>query len=126
MTRLLLAAAMLLVFDGVRAQEAPCTPRRGIESVPRADVLAQAHARAVGADDLRSSAFGACGLVADAQPRTTRRTARKPRTAAPSHRFDMTQDGKRMSAADFDKWMKSRGIRVATGKPAPPKQKPKP
>lgn len=35
-------------------------------------------------------------------------------------RFYMTQDGKRMTADDFDAWMKARGIRVAKGKaPAP-------
>ncbi len=32
-------------------------------------------------------------------------------------RFDMTQNGKRMSADDFDTWMRSRGFRVAKGKP---------
>ena len=32
-------------------------------------------------------------------------------------RFDMTQNGKRKSAAEFDAWMKAKGIRVATGKP---------
>lgn len=34
------------------------------------------------------------------------------------YRFDMSQQGKRMSAADFDAWMKARGLRVAGGKPA--------
>ena len=33
-------------------------------------------------------------------------------------RFDMSQNGKRMTAAEFDAWMKAQGIRVATGKPA--------
>jgi len=33
-------------------------------------------------------------------------------------RFDMSQNGKRMTAAEFDAWMKAKGIRVATGKPA--------
>lgn len=33
------------------------------------------------------------------------------------HRFNMTQDGKRMSADDFDAWMRSRGYRVAKGAP---------
>lgn len=41
-----------------------------------------------------------------------------------SNRFDMTQDGRVMSAADFDTWMKARGIRIAKGpqaaKPQPP------
>lgn len=34
------------------------------------------------------------------------------------YRFDMQQSGRQMSAADFDAWMRSRGIRVAEGKPA--------
>lgn len=33
------------------------------------------------------------------------------------YRFDMSQQGKRMSAADFEAWMQARGLRVATGKP---------
>lgn len=32
-------------------------------------------------------------------------------------RFDMTQNGRRMTADEFDAWMKAKGIRVATGKP---------
>lgn len=123
MTRLLLAAAMLLVFDAARAQGAPCAQEPGIETAPRAGVLAQAHALAVVEDDVLASPFGACEVVAAGGDGATRRTARRARTAAPSHRFDMTQNGKRMSAADFDKWMKARGIRVATGKPAKPKPK---
>ena len=35
-------------------------------------------------------------------------------------RFNMEQDGKQMSADQFDEWMKSKGVRVATGKPATP------
>lgn len=38
-------------------------------------------------------------------------------------RFDMNQNGKRMTSVEFDAWMKAKGIRVATGKPiteAPP------
>ena len=35
-------------------------------------------------------------------------------------RFDMNQNGKRMTADEFDAWMKSRGVRVARGSvPAP-------
>ena len=30
-------------------------------------------------------------------------------------RFDMNQNGKRMTAEEFDQWMKSRGVRVAKG-----------
>lgn len=32
-------------------------------------------------------------------------------------RFDMSQNGRRMTAEEFDAWMKAKGIRVATGKP---------
>ena len=40
--------------------------------------------------------------------------------AAPSYRFDMRQDGKVMTADEFDTWMASRRVRVATGKPGTP------
>jgi rare lipoprotein A len=39
--------------------------------------------------------------------------------ASAGNRFDMRQDGRTMSADEFDAWMRSRRIRVATGKPAP-------
>lgn len=37
-----------------------------------------------------------------------------------SNRFEMTQHGQRMTADDFDAWMKARGIRVAKGAPPAP------
>jgi hypothetical protein len=45
--------------------------------------------------------------------------AYQPKTAFDNTpwRFNMTQGGKRMTADEFDAWMKSRGARVATGKP---------
>jgi len=36
------------------------------------------------------------------------------------YRFDMQQDGRVMNADEFDAWMKSRRVRVATGKPGQP------
>ena len=33
-------------------------------------------------------------------------------------RFDMSQNGKRMTAEEFDAWMKEKGVRVAKGAPA--------
>lgn len=42
------------------------------------------------------------------------------RTAAPTeYRFDMRRDGKPMSADEFDAWMKTRQVRVATSRPTP-------
>jgi hypothetical protein len=60
--------------------------------------------------------------------------SKKPSTTAPStgayvpktkddntpYRFDMNQNGKRMTAEEFDAWMKAKGISVATGKPGGP------
>lgn len=43
-----------------------------------------------------------------------------PRAASGEYRFDMRHDGKTMSAAEFDAWMKSRQVRVATGEPGRP------
>ena len=40
------------------------------------------------------------------------------------YRFDMQQDGKVMSADEFDAWMQSRRVRVATGKPGRPDPQP--
>lgn len=57
-------------------------------------------------------------------PRTAMDTliGKLPADAAPSppagSRFDMHQDGRVMGADEFDAWMRSRRIRVATGKPA--------
>jgi rare lipoprotein A len=54
-----------------------------------------------------------------------------PVTATPVHvpantdwRFDMRQDGRTMSADEFDAWMLSRRARVATGKPGAPAVRP--
>jgi hypothetical protein len=35
-------------------------------------------------------------------------------------RFDMSQNGKRMTAEEFDAWMKAKGVRVAKGAPVAP------
>ena len=37
---------------------------------------------------------------------------------AKGYRFDMTQRGKKMSADDFEAWMKANGLRIAKG-PSP-------
>jgi rare lipoprotein A len=40
-------------------------------------------------------------------------------TSATGARFDMRQDGRTMTAAEFDRWMRERQMHVATGKPTP-------
>ena len=46
--------------------------------------------------------------------------AYKPQTAFDNTpwRFDMSQNGKRMTAEEFDAWMKSRGVRVVQARPS--------
>lgn len=66
----------------------------------------------------------------DAEHQVARRRA-KARHSAPklaassprdaSNRFLMTQNGRQMTADDFEAWMKARGIRVAKGAPEAPK-----
>ncbi|MGL6289114.1 MAG: hypothetical protein ACRC2H_00330 [Silanimonas sp.] len=58
--------------------------------------------------------------VAAAAPAASTSSGYVPRTAHDNspYRFDMTQNGRRMTAEEFDAWMKARGIRVATGKPS--------
>ena len=71
-----------------------------------------------------ANAAGA-SVTAPASPAPT-----DPVVASPAHassvaggsdyRFDMRQDGKAMTANEFDTWMKSRQVRVATGMPGKP------
>lgn len=42
------------------------------------------------------------------------------------YRFDMEQEGRKMSADEFDAWMKSRGVRIARGAPVPATTSPAP
>lgn len=65
-----------------------------------------ARLRLDGCRAMAKSALPAAGMVDAA--------AYKPRTAFDNTpwRFNMTQNGKRMTADEFDAWMKSRGVRV--------------
>lgn len=49
-----------------------------------------------------------------------------PIAVGKSNRFEMTQNGQKMSARDFDVWMKARGIRIAKGARVASAGKPKP
>jgi rare lipoprotein A len=54
------------------------------------------------------------------RPQVATAPAHVPRTAHDNspYRFNMTQNGRRMTAEEFEAWMRARGIRVATGRPA--------
>ncbi|GAB3104704.1 septal ring lytic transglycosylase RlpA family protein [Lysobacter terrae] len=59
-------------------------------------------------------------LVAAMPVATVAAAERGGAQANTEQRFDMRQDGRTMSAAEFDAWMKSRQVRIATGKPGVP------
>ena len=71
-------------------------------------------------------AIGVLAGCASHAPRSASKGASKEDvvTVAPGphgHRFDMQQNGRSMTAEEFDAWMKARGIRVAKGAPTRPK-----
>lgn len=74
-------------------------------------------------------------VVASAAPAATGVDPNDPATYKPRSefdnapwRFDMTQNGKRMTADEFTAWLESRGLRVSTGVPitAPQAEQPQP
>ena len=77
---------------------------------------------------MRNSMFAMLCAIAVLSGCASREPIAPKAPVAKSNRFEMTQNGRRMSANDFDAWMKARGIRVAKGKPQPnpkPKASPK-
>ncbi len=102
-------------------------------------VLAQAFDESLSVDNvLFRQRLQDCLAVANAVPAKSpslpspgNPAAYKPKTEFDNTpwRFDMSQNGKRMTAEEFDAWMKARGVRVAKGAPAtpaPPPEPPKP
>lgn len=70
--------------------------------------------RVEGCQQVANALPAAAGTLAD-DP-----AAYKPQTAFDNTpwRFNMNQNGKRMTADEFDAWMKSRGVRVVKARPA--------
>lgn len=69
---------------------------------------------------LLPAAFFAAAVLSGCASRQSLTDGNSPPESAPvavgkSNRFQMIQNGRRMSADDFDAWMKARGIRVAKG-----------
>ncbi|MFC5569900.1 hypothetical protein ACFPN1_07475 [Lysobacter yangpyeongensis] len=101
-------------------------------------VLAQAFDETLSVDNvLLRLRLESCLAVAKATPATapalppsSSPAAYQPKTQYDNTpwRFDMSQNGKRMTAEEFDAWMKARGVRVAKGAPpaAVPAEAPKP
>lgn len=56
------------------------------------------------------------------EPKAVEVAAQQPtaeRDVHGAYRFNMSEGGKKMSADEFDAWMKANGIRVARGNAAP-------
>jgi hypothetical protein len=107
---------------------APVAPELATNTTPLgapSGVLAHAYDEAQSVDRvLLRLRVQACQNVAMAMPvqsvaNPNDPAAYKPKTAFDNTpwRFDMTQNGKRMTADEFDAWMKSRGVRVVKGVP---------
>ena len=93
-------------------------------------VLSQAYDEAFAVDRvlLRLRIEG-CRNIANAIPAPSAVDPRDPAAYRPKTqwdntpwRFNMTQNGKRMTADEFDAWMKAKGVRVVPKKPAPEPQ----
>ena len=89
-------------------------------------VLSQAFDEALSVDNvlLRIRQDG-CRAMANARPAASAVDAGNPAAYKPKTefdntpwRFDMTQNGKRMTADEFDAWMKAKGVRVVRANPA--------
>lgn len=107
------------LLSPVAIELAPATTQLGGAS----GVLSQAFDEALSVDNvlLRIRQDG-CRAMANAKPAgsvvdSTDPAAYKPKTEFDNTpwRFNMTQNGKRMTADEFDAWMKSKGVRVAKG-----------
>jgi hypothetical protein len=107
------------VLSPVAIELAPATTQLGGAS----GVLSQAFDEALSVDNvlLRIRQDG-CRAMANAKPAgsvvdSADPAAYKPKTEFDNTpwRFNMTQNGKRMTADEFDAWMKSKGVRVAKG-----------
>lgn len=140
-----LAGGAHAAVDCAALKPAMPAPTNALQLAPIAQELAAPGAQVgsgVGFAALFSQDLGVDDVVARAQRADCRATAaaNQPLPAAggyqgggdaSAYRFNMTQNGKRMTADEFDAWMKARGIHVVPGPPkteaaAPPPVAPAP
>ena len=85
-----------------------------------ADDLGRRLSAAVAAAPMLPVATASTSPVAHSAPTNVSAGGYVPKTKDDNTpwRFDMNQNGRRMTAEEFDAWMKAKGIHVATGQPA--------
>lgn len=134
------AAAQASVDCATLKPQAPTVPGNVLQALPLADESAPPDARVgsgVGFAQLFAEGTTVELVLARAKHSECLATAvaTQPLTGAyqpasndpMAWRFNMTQNGKRMTADEFDAWMKARGVRVVQGpKPATPPPPPPP
>ncbi|HET6435308.1 MAG TPA: hypothetical protein VFG18_06335 [Xanthomonadaceae bacterium] len=113
------------VASPTAAGTAPLSPELAFEPQPLgapAGVLSQAYEASLSVDQvLLRQEIARCSNLAKATPApgvdATDPAAYKPRTQYDNTpwRFNMSQDGKKMTADEFSAWMEARGVRVARG-----------
>ena len=122
MRKIIVALPCLLFCGLVSAKEAPSlNAHNGADSLLMATAFDATH--------VQRPLVGKSGTMEAAKKKTAKplaKTAPAPIAASQptdtSKRFNMTQNGKKMTADDFDAWMKKNGYRVATGAPAKAKE----
>lgn len=108
-----------LTVDDAR-EERSDSDTRVAEVAPPAPIASSAMDRMVAALPIASAEAGE-------RKSTAATTTGEVEPAPPGPwRFDMRQDGKPMTADEFDKWMRERQVRVATGKSGKPDKTAKP
>jgi hypothetical protein len=131
------------VIAGGCTTATPVSPGNTLSLAPVASELAPTHTDLGATGAVLSQAYDAsqsvdqvllrlrlasCGNIANAMQPTSPGmvdpndpAAYKPQTQWDNTpwRFNMVQDGKRMTADEFDAWMKARGVRVVGRKPDP-------
>ena len=96
-------------------------PARAMPPTPSAaNPLPATGAAATAIDALVAAMPIAAAEASQREPITRAPPAGRATAPDQDYRFDMRQDGRAMTAAEFDAWMKVRRVHVATGKPGRP------
>lgn len=119
MRKILIALPCLLVSGLVAAKEAPAlNTRQGADGVLMAAALDASSTKEQPLIQAGDRQLEAAKRKTPAKKTVAQPAAPAAQPTDTSKRFNMTQDGKKMTADDFDAWMKKNGYRVATGAPA--------